>query len=380
MDKNEQLIRQYAEILNRTAFKLLTLLNEIDIEVKERRNLIHIMSPRRKKPKEGCIIERKDGRFEGRYMTDGKQRSVYARTYDECYKRLENAIKSRENVVRTDFTVEQWLTEFIEVYKQNAVTAETYKQMQRNIRLHIIPNINADMRLTDVRPMDLQKLLGAIGAVRTRESVYNLLSGAFRQALAERIIEFNPMLAVKSVKAKRDKGTALTVAEQREFLRSVRGSKLEVYYLFCLYTGCRRNEALDVRREDIDEVGRIIHIHGTKTESSDRYIPLFDTVSKILSELPNVGKLFEFKSDYVSKRFKYYCPEHTLHDLRHTFATRALEAGIPLKVVQMWLGHSEISTTADIYSDVTRDLSLSEAKKLDKVFDKFDGAEDPDDE
>ena len=39
-----------------------------------------------------------------------------------------------------------------------------------------------------------------------------------------------------------------------------------------------------------------------------------------------------------------------------------------MKVVQVWLGHSDIATTADVYSDVTRDLSLSEARKLDKLF------------
>ena len=60
-------------------------------------------------------------------------------------------------------------------------------------------------------------------------------------------------------------------------------------------------------------------------------------------------------------------PHKGFHALRHTFATRALEAGVPLKVVQVWLGHSEIRTTADVYSDVTRELSLDEAQKLDDL-------------
>lgn len=376
MNTNEQLIRQYAEQLNKIAFKLVSLLNDIDIEVQERRDKILLMSPRRKKPKEGCIIERKDKRFEGRYMQDGKQKSVYAHTYDECLTKLNKAIEQRDKTISSRYSIIEWLTEFIRTYKQNEVTVETYKQMERNIRLHIAPNIDNSMSLADVKPMDIQKLLSSIQAVRTRESVYNLLTGAFRQAVAERLIVFNPMLAVKRVKAKRDKGIALTVIEQSEFVKAIHGDKLEYYYLFCLYTGCRRNEALAVRREDIDEQNKTIHIRGTKTELSDRVIPIFDTVSKILCVLPASGKLFDFKPDYVSRQFKKFCPDHTLHDLRHTFATRALEAGVPIKVVQTWLGHSEISTTADIYSDVSRELSLSEAAKLDKLFDSFNGADD----
>ncbi len=369
MNKEQQLIRQYAEQLNRTAFKLVSLLNDIDIEVKKRRDKIIIMTPRHKKPREGCIIQRKDGRFEGRYMQDGKQRSVYAKSYDDCYDKLNAAIDARNKYsARSNLTLEKWLIEYIEVYKRGKVGIETYKQFERDIRLRIMSTTLKDTAISEIRPVQIQKLLNDVPTVRVRENVYNLLSGAFRQAFAERFITYNPMLAVARVKAKRDKGIALTPEEQAEFITAIRGDKLENYFLFCLYTGCRRNEALDVCREDIDERSGIIHIRGTKTEHSDRYIPLFDTLIKILSELPQSGKLFDFKSDYVTKRFKNFCPAHRLHDLRHTFATRALEAGVPMKVVQIWLGHSEISTTADIYSDVSRDLSLSEAKKLDAAF------------
>ena len=376
MRTEEQQIRQYAEQLNKIAFKLVSLLNDIELEVQARRSKIIVMTPRRKKPKEGCILQRKDGRFEGRYMQDGKQRSVYAHSYDECYKKLTTAIDERDKAVSSDVTLISWLTEFIDVYKRDKVATETYKQMQRNVRLHIAPNIDNGIKLSIVKPMDIQKLLVSIPAIRTRESVHNLLTGAFRQAVAERLIDYNPMLAVERVKAKRDKGMSLTIEEQKNFTAAIRGSNLEYYFLFCLYTGCRRSEALAVRREDIDEAKRTIHIRGTKTDLSDRVIPLFDTVSKILSELPTDGKLFDFKSDYVTKQFKNYCPEHTLHDLRHTFATRALEAGVPIKVVQTWLGHSEISTTADIYSDVTKELSLSEAAKLDTLFEMFSSDSD----
>lgn len=371
---NEQKIRHYAEVLNATAFDLLSLLNDIDIETQQRKDKILLMTPRHKKPKEGSITKRKDGRYEGRYYFDGKQRSVYARTYDECFAKLNKAVAARAELPKKK-TLLQWLNEYTELYKKPEVAVETYKQMLRNIRLHIAPQFPVDPELSKVRPSDIQRVLNSVEHDRTRESVYNVFSSALRQALAERYISYDPMLAVKRVKAKRDKGAALSLVEQSEFLSAIRGEKLEAYYLFCLYSGCRRNEVLGVRREDIDEPARTIHIRGTKTELSDRHIPLFDGLRALLDRLPTSGLLFDFTPDYVSKSFKKYCPDHCLHDLRHTFATRALEAGVPLKVVQVWLGHSEIGTTADIYSDVSRELSLSEAVKLDGMFTDSDSTD-----
>lgn len=301
-------------------------------------------------------------------------RQAKVETYDECLQKLNDGILRRnERSDATDKLLVDWLYEFLSVYKNGKVAVETYKQMLRNIRIHIEPNIDdVGLKLADVRPIHLQRILNAVERIRTRESVYNVLSGAMRQAYAEQLVKFNPMLAVGRVKAKRNKGKALTVDEQAELMEKLEGSKLEKYYLFCLYSGCRRNEALGVCRGDVDEKSGVIHIRGTKTEGSDRYIPLFDTIFDTISDIlfgKNEGeKLFDFMPDYVSKRFKKYCPGHVLHDLRHTFATRALDAGVPMKVVQTWLGHADLSTTADIYTDVSRELSFDEAKKLDRYF------------
>ena len=63
-------------------------------------------------------------------------------------------------------------------------------------------------------------------------------------------------------------------------------------------------------------------------------------------------------------------PHFSCHTLRHTFTTRMCEAGVNVKVIQDTLGHSDISTTLNIYADVTKELKMAEFAGLDAYFKK----------
>lgn len=68
--------------------------------------------------------------------------------------------------------------------------------------------------------------------------------------------------------------------------------------------------------------------------------------------------------EFDTSKFKDFCPEHKLHDLRHTFATRCIESGVSMKVVQTWLGHARLDTTASIYTHLLPDFIQSESEKI----------------
>ena len=65
-------------------------------------------------------------------------------------------------------------------------------------------------------------------------------------------------------------------------------------------------------------------------------------------------------------------PEFSAHTFRHTFATRALEAGIQLKAVQKILGHARLQMTSDLYIHVTPEFKQEEMEKLKYIFSEID--------
>jgi len=234
------------------------------------------------------------------------------------------------------------------------------------IRVHIKPNL-PDIPLDMIQGLTLQKFLTTtMTQSRTRKIVCGVLAASLRTAHELKLITDNPMQGVKIPKHIHNQGTALTDIELADFFAAVKGHTLENYFRYLLYTGCRRNEGLSLNCADIDRVNRLLHIRGTKTQGSNRTIPLFENVVSLTSKITPTkeGFYFPFRQDYPSHIFKKYCPTHKLHDLRHTFATICLKAKIPLIVVKTWLGHTEIATTADIYTHVTQEIHADEAARL----------------
>lgn len=202
----------------------------------------------------------------------------------------------------------------------------------------------------------------------------------------------------KSLKEDKDV-VALTITEQKklENYLELHPSKHKNVILLCLYSGIRIGEKLALNyKEDIDldnkillinktltkDINKKLIIGPTKTKNGKRRIQINELIDLVLrNALKNVIKnknnvLFcqengELYSDHaINSAFKRICKnagitkEVNTHMLRHTFATRCIEAGVSLPVLQKLMGHADISTTINTYGDIYNYYQQKETQKF----------------
>lgn len=269
--------------------------------------------------------------------------------------------------MNTNTNYGEWLRNWINVYKKPYI--KTWETIKSHIANHI-PQAILKTKLNKLNAFEIQKAINDIKNSRTRVELYDIYHGSLSYAYKLGFLERDLSQLLIKPKHVRKIGSALSAGELTVFLHKILGHKTEFYFKFLLLTGCRRSEALNIKYEDIDYINRVIYIHGTKNYTSDRVLPMSSELYLLLKSF--VGdtkyyKLFHHRPDYVTKTFKKVCPTHKLHDLRHTFATRCFECGISTRVVQEWLGHARIDTTAKIYTHLADGFSSAEMLKF-KLF------------
>ena len=235
--------------------------------------------------------------------------------------------------------------------------------------------------------------------------------------VTSREIQKNPVERTVMPKLEEDtEWRVLTKEEQTLFLKYCKETYYGDIFEVALATGMRNGEIRALEWSDVDFENRIIHVTGTmiytdqkykkgspKTKSSRRDIPMLDNVYRILKErrkqqLSNkmlLGKEWNvtdglddlvfttgFGGVLSGNTLKYYLnhiqelilrDEHEfehihVHTLRHTFATRCIENGMPPQVLKTIMGHSSLAMTMDLYSHVLPDTKAEEMKKIANCF------------
>ena len=370
---------------------------------------------------EGSIRKRKDGRWEGRYtaghnLETGKPiyRNVLGKTQAEVKEKLKTAIQETQSLDFSktgQYTVGQWMDVWYENYAKIKVRPSSHQTYKGYIENHIKPNIG-DIPLEKLTTLDLQRLyktLLANGRVdrleskgqpkglspKTVRNIHQILSSALKLAQEQRIILTNPAEGCALPKVEHREMKTLPVEQLQSFLREAKDSGVfELYYLE-LATGLRRGELLGLKWEDIDlEHGdlrvrrQIARINGKvveaplKTKNAYRTLPLAeDTISILNEQKKKVGSSpWVFPSatggpispdsvlhmlHRVLKRAGL--PEVRFHDLRHTFATLALQNGVDIKTVSGMLGHFSAGFTLDTYAHVTTSAQKAAANTMGKL-------------
>ena len=370
---------------------------------------------------EGSIRKRKDGRWEGRYtaghnLETGKPiyRNVLGKTQAEVKEKLKTAIQETQSLDFSktgQYTVGQWMDVWYENYAKIKVRPSSHQTYKGYIENHIKPNIG-DIPLEKLTTLDLQRLYKTLlsrGRVdrleskgqprglspKTVRNIHQILSSALKLAQEQRLILTNPAEGCALPKTEHREMKTLPVEQLQSFLREAKESGVFALYYLELATGLRRGELLGLKWEDIDlEHGdlrvkqQIARINGKvveaplKTRNAYRTLPLAeDTISILKEQKKKVGSSpLVFPSatggpispdsvlhmlHRVLKRAGL--PKVRFHDLRHTFATLALQNGVDIKTVSGMLGHFSAGFTLDTYAHVTTSAQKAAANTMGKL-------------
>ena len=327
----------------------------------------------------GSLRTRKNGLFELRTVRFG---SVYGRTKEELQEKLQQKLREEKSHVKRApqrkkknkcIALSKFFTESYFPYKKADGLAErTLKGIRYNYSF--IVKSGFDKALNEYTSLEITNFLYSIPHTRKRQIIQGWLNNLFTYAQTLGVIEKNPCSCIAPTKHDGVEGTSFSFEEQKRFFIDLRDDLKtpyirKCYLIFVYLTGTRRNEALDLTTDDVQ---RVLHINGTKTDGSDRYIPLFSLVEKLLKSItPKAVRYFPFTEKIADATFKKYGKSHKLHDLRHTFGTIQICVNkLDVKTVSLYMGHSNVQTTLKTYThpeqlnrEIFLDGSLTEDEK-----------------
>ena len=338
-------------------------------------------------PKKGTnIFKRKDGRWEARYVksvtADGSKKygSVYGKTFTEAKEKQELCIRNNRlyqstnhNLLLTNLMYE-WLE-----FTKNSIKKSTIQKYEGVIRNHIEKsslgkvNIHYVNSNTLVEFSDLLIKGGRLSA-KTINDILIVIGLALSYAEDKYGIS-KPK--IQYVRENRREMRVLSIDEQR-ILEDYLYSDLNNYkmgILLALYTGMRVGELCALQWDDVADNTIIINktiqrlkqngktvleITEPKTRSSNRKIPVPDFLMAMLNQYRSYGSVLKNRNGkpveprLMQLTFEKYVndcglPKTNFHALRHTFATRCIEAGFDIKSLSEILGHTDVKTTLNKY-------------------------------
>ena len=338
------------------------------------------------------ITKRKDGRLVKAVTIDGKKIYFYGKTEREINKKM---LAYKEKQISKQLfknVAEAWWDE-----TEPTLAEQTKRGYKRDLNLAIEFFGNFD--IFEIKPMDAIEYLNDLHkkgyAKKTIANKKMVLSLIFDYAINHGYITFNPCMSVKLPKGAKQKQRKPATQQDEEIIK--KSADIWLFPFIALYTGMRKGEILALQLQDIDFEEDIIKISKSvghkynkpfikepKTERGNRFIPLLSPLKEKLlplketlkptsfiisktGEEPLTVRQYEILYNDFKKKTGITC---TAHQLRHSFATIAIENGIPAKTVQELLGHKQISTTLDIYTEFRKKSTIEAKIELEKVFKK----------
>ena len=376
------------------------------------------MTKRRRSKLPRGYKERADGRLEYRFTYQGKRYSVYGDTYKEC----EQMAKEKKGFIDRGYTKNKNITlqMFFEEWSAGRVgtVRESTAIFTENRWKKLKPYLG-DMKVIDLETRKILQARAAMiedGKICAREinRSIGVLSSLMKAAVDCGLREKNPCNGIRNLKtndrepARETYHRALTIQETMLFLKATEASWYYELFCFLLSTGCRIGEAAALQWSDVDFKNNVVHItkttsqtkngltiESTKTRSGIREIPLnlqalsalkrqkekLDIFYDIIPLESNVFMTMHNKTlrdNHVNRTISHFLEKiaekntrieyFSVHALRATFATRAIESGMNPKTLQEILGHSDIGMTLNLYAHCLSETKKKEMKLVELGF------------
>lgn len=364
----------------------------------------------------------------GRNEETGKliYKSVLAKTQAECKRQLREALRHQEqqadmqpaqlpeaeNTTQCQkdsqaFTVARWLRTWYDLYAKQNIRRSTQLQYTYFMRDLVIPRIG-ELPLSQLSGLRLQMLYQELRtsgrthpqrhagqglSPKTVRSVHLFLHAALEQAVRAGVIAKNPTVECKPPKLERKEMKVIQAEQIGEYLQAAAERNVLPLFFLELTTGLRRGELLALLWSDLDPQNRSISVTKSvarldgelvvskpKTQHSIRTLIIPQQAVDLLVQEhnlhPNNPYMFPspttgtmYGPETVARIHKRLLKDAGLedcrfHDLRHTFATVALQNGVDIKTLSGMLGHYSSGFTLDTYTHVTRKMQEEAAEKM----------------
>lgn len=363
---------------------------------------------------EGCIVQRKDGKWQGSISINGQRVTIYGRTRTEVSEQLkqfrEQAKINGGLPAQGKLSLKDYLQTWLESIQSN-VRPTTYACYESALRLHILPKIG-NMQIKKLTPLNLNVFFTSLSkgnGTATVRKVREVLHKSLADAVKWQLITNNPVACVAPQKVEHKDKELWTQEQVQAFLTAMQEGKGGYYgnlWAFLLASGCRLGEALALTRSDVDFNSGVVRITKTKgyvggtvvenapkTRAGRRTISLPSWCISDLQDL--VGQSIFYGREHLFTTSKGTVPprrnllrefhatcrrvglsEIRVHDLRHLHASLLAMNGVPVKVAQERLGHSTPAVTLGIYSHVLGNSDKLAVNALENLRGNISGVSD----
>lgn len=334
-----------------------------------------------------CIVSYKDGNRWRQKSKQGfetqKAAKIHAQTIID---------KLKKTITATDDSLRNiTLIDFFNIYiKENK--PRTFNTLQAYTRTFDIFKPIFNEKIANITPYQVKRILNdSLYSTTTKNLALGVIQRLFRYAVNQyKIISTNELKSIPRFKDNEPtKIKALSDTEIETFLNELKPKNYKYYVIFSIaaYTGMRYGEIIGLTWDNVDLDSNTINVvqqfgaidynkyalKPLKSKNSYRQLPIPPVLANILKEYKETcltGRLFNNRvsgSWGASRIMKRFLPDNSIHDLRHTYATKLLSNGVDIKTVSALLGDS-IQTVLNTYVHFSDDMRLKAAEKVANIF------------